>query len=74
MEYPDDPRRQSFVRQIIQDGMLRKLVTAVESLSKQIVLIENIPTKRLDMPTVEVCVFEVDVVLGEDRFCVIEKV
>lgn len=73
LEYPDDPLSQSFVRQILQDGMLTKLLTAVKSLSKGIVLIKNILTKRHNMPT-EACVFEVDVVYEEDRFCVTRKV
>lgn len=71
MEFPDDPDpyRESFVRQIIQDGMLRKLETAVQSLSKGIVLTKNISTKRHDLPTVEACVFEIDVVYDGDQFC-----
>lgn len=74
VEYPDDPLSESFVRQIIQDGMLRNLVTAVKSLSKGIVLKTDIPTKRHDMPTVEACVFEVDVVYDSDQFRATEKV
>lgn len=74
MEYPDDPHGQSFVRQIIPEDMLRKVVTAVKSLSKGISLIKNIPTEGHDMPTVEACVFEVDVVRRRDRFLVNKKV
>lgn len=71
MEFPEspDPYRESFVRQIIQGGMLRKLVTAVQSLSKGIVLTENISTTRHDLPTVEACVLKIDVVYDGDQFC-----
>ncbi|XP_052695493.1 uncharacterized protein LOC128173851 isoform X6 [Crassostrea angulata] len=71
VEFPEspDPYRESFVRQIIQGGMLRKLVTAVQSLSKGIVLTENISTKRHDLPTVEACVLKIDVVYDGDQFC-----
>lgn len=71
VEFPESPDsyRESFVRQIIQGGMLRKLVTAVQSLSKGIVLTENISTKRHDLPTVEACVLKIDVVYDGDQFC-----
>lgn len=71
MEFTEnpDPYTESFVRQIIQDDMLRKLVTAVQSLSKGIVLRENISTKRHVLPTVEACVLEIDVVYDGDQFC-----
>lgn len=76
VEFPKDPDpyRESFVRQIIQDGILRKLETAVQSLSKGIVLTKNISTKRHNFTNVEVCVFEVDVVYNGDQFCATEKV
>lgn len=76
VEFPEDPDpyRESFVRQIIQDGMLRKLETAVKSLSKGIVLSKYIPTRRRLMPTVEACVLEVDVVYDEHKHFVIIKV
>lgn len=54
--------------------MLRKLETAVESLSKGIVLTKNIPTKRHDLPTVEARVLEVDFVYNGDQFCATRKV
>lgn len=71
VEFPENPNpyTESFVRQIIQDDMLRKLVTAVQSLSKGIVLRENISTKRHGLPTVEACVLEIDVVYDGDKFC-----
>lgn len=68
VQHPEDPFSKSFVRQIIQEDMLRKLEIAVESLSKGIVLTKNIPSKRHDLPTVEACVLEVDVVYEGDRF------
>lgn len=76
MKYPEDPDpyRESFVRQIIQEDMIRKLETAVESLSRGIVLTQNIPSKRHDLPTVEACVLEEDVVYEGDRFRVTRKV
>lgn len=76
MEFPDDPDpyRESFVRQILQDSMLRKLETAVQSLSKKIVLTKNISTKRHDFTNVEACVLEIDVVYDGNQFCATEKV
>lgn len=76
VEFPEDPdpNRESFVRQIIQDGMLRKLETAVQSLSKGIVLTKNISTKRHDFTNVEACVLEIDVVYDGDQFCATTKV
>lgn len=74
VDYPDASLCESFVRQIIQDDMLRKLVTAVKSLSKGIVLSKYIPTRRRFMPTVEACVLEVDVVYDEHKHFVIIKV
>lgn len=72
--YPDDPLSVSFVHQIIQDGMLKNLVTAIETLSKGIVLTKYIPSRRHSMPTVEACVFEVDVVYDRDHFRATRKV
>lgn len=74
VEYPDDPFSESFIRQILQDDMLKKLVTAVKSLSKEIVLTKNINKRRHDMPSVEACVFEVDVVFDGDHFIAVKKV
>lgn len=76
MEFPDDPDpyRESFVRQILQDSMLRKLETAVQSLSKKIVLTKNISTKRHDFTNGEACVLEIDVVYDGNQFCATEKV
>lgn len=74
VEYPEDPLSESFVHQIIQDGMLRNLVTAINSLSKGIDLSKNLHTRKHDMPTVEAYVFEVDVVYDRDQFRVIRKV
>ncbi|XP_065939577.1 uncharacterized protein [Magallana gigas] len=75
VEVPEDPDpyRKSFVRHIIQDDIRRKLETSVQSLSKEIVLTKNISTKRHDVPTVEACVFEIDVVYDGDQFCATEK-
>lgn len=72
VDYPDDSVCESFVRQIIQDGMLKKMVTAVKSLSKGVVLTKYIPTRRRSMPTVEACVLEVDVVNDEQHFVIIK--
>lgn len=76
VEFPEDPDpyRESFVRQIIQDGMLKKLETAVKSLSKGIVLTKNISTKRHDFTNVEAYVLEIDVVYDGDQFCATTKV
>lgn len=74
LDYPDDPRGGSFVRHIIPDDMLRKLVTAVKSLSKGIVLAKNILTRKHEMPPVETYVFEVDVVYDGDKFRATRKV
>lgn len=76
VEYPEDPDpySESFVRQIIQEDMLRKLKTAVESLSKGIVLTKNIPTKRHHLPNVEARVLEEDVVYEGDQFRATRKV
>lgn len=76
VEYPEDPdpNNESFVRQIIQEDMLRKLETAVESLSKGIVLTKNIPTKRHHLPNIEACVLEEDVVYEGDQFRATRKV
>eukprot|EP00105_Crassostrea_gigas_P033760 XP_019917908.1 PREDICTED: uncharacterized protein LOC105348325 isoform X6 [Crassostrea gigas] len=75
VEVPEDPDpfRKSFVRHIIQDDMRRKLETSLQSLSKKIVLTKNISTKRHDLPTVEACVLEIDVVYDGDQFCATEK-
>lgn len=75
MEFPDDPDpyRESFVRQILQDSMLRKFETAVQSLSKKIVLTKNISTKRHDFTNVEAYVLEIDVVYDGNQFCATEK-
>lgn len=69
VEYPEDPCSKSFVCQIIQDDVLRKLETAVQSLSKKIVLTKNISTKRHDFTNGEVCVLEIDVVYDGNQFC-----
>lgn len=69
VEYPDDPHSESFIHQILQDDMLKKLVTAVKSLSKGIML-----TKNINERNVGACVFEVDVVFDGDQFSVIRKV
>lgn len=74
LDYPDDPRGGSFVRHIIPDDMLRKLVTAVKSLSKGIVLTKNILTRKHDFPIVEACVLEVNVVFGGVHSPAIKKV
>lgn len=74
VEYPDDPHSESFIHQILQDDMLKKLVTAVKSLSKGIMLTKNINERRYGMPNVGACVFEVDVVFDGDQFSVIRKV
>lgn len=71
MEYPEDPDpySESFVRQIIQEDVLRKLET-----SKGIVLTKNITTKRHHLPNVEACVLEEDVVYEGDQFRATRKV
>lgn len=74
MDFPDDVFGESFIHQILQDDMLKKLVTAVRSLSKGIMLTKNIKESRHDMPNVGACVFEVDVVFDRDQFSVIRKV
>lgn len=74
VKYPDDPLNESFVHQIMQDGMLRNLVTAVNSLSKGIDLSKKLHTRKQDMPTVKACVFDVDVVYDRDQFRVTRKV
>lgn len=74
VEFPDDLSSESFIHQILQDDMLKKLVTAVKSLSKGIMLTKNINERRHAMPTVGACVFEVDVVFDGDQFSVIRKV
>lgn len=74
MELPDDPFNGSLIPQILQDDMLKKLVTAVKSLSKGIVLTKNITERRHDMPNFEACVFEVDVVFEGDQFSAVGKV
>ncbi|XP_065938350.1 uncharacterized protein [Magallana gigas] len=73
VEFPDDLSCESFIHQILQDDMLKKLVTAVKSLSKGIMLTKNINERRHAMPTVGACVFEVDVVFDGDQFSVIRK-
>lgn len=74
MEFPDDLSSESFIHQILQDDVLKKLVTAVKSLSKGIMLTKNIKERRHDMPHVGACVVEVDVVFDGDQFTVIRKV
>lgn len=74
VEYPDDPHSESFIHQIFQDDMLKKLVTAVKSLSKEIVLTKSINKRRYGLPTVGACVFEVDVVFDGEQFSAVRKV
>lgn len=73
VEYPDDPHSESFIHQIFQDDMLKKLVTAVKSLSKEIVLTKSINKRRYGLPTVGACVFEVDVVFDGEQFSAVRK-
>lgn len=74
VEYPEDPYGVSFIHQILQDDMLKNLVTAVKSLSRGIVLTKSVNKRRYGMPTVEACVFEVDVVFDGDQFSAVRKV
>lgn len=74
VEYPYDPHSESFIHQILQDDMLKNLVTAVKSLSRGIVLTKSVNKRRYGMPTVEACVFEVDVVFDGDQFSAVRKV
>lgn len=74
VDFPDELYSESFIHQILQDDMLKKLVTAVKSLSKGIMLTTNINEIRHAIPTVGACVFEVDVLYDGDQFSVIRKV
>lgn len=80
----DVPGNESFARTILNDDIL-ELETAIQSLSREIVLTKLMDTKTRFMldpftPQVNACVFEVDVVYegdvdgNGDQFCVIRKV
>lgn len=75
----DVPGRESFARAILEDD-INRLVTAIQSLSRGIVLTTQINAIQRDTPQVAACVFEVDVVYDEDedgdedQFCVLRKV
>lgn len=80
MDFPADvPGRESFARAILEDD-INRLVAAIQSLSRGIVLTTQINAIKRDTPQVEACVFEVDVVYDEDedededQFCVLRKV
>lgn len=79
LDFPADvPGRESFARAILEDD-INRLVAAIQSLSRGIVLTTQINAIKRDTPQVEACVFEVDVVYDEDedededQFCVLRK-
>lgn len=67
VEFPDDPLRESFVREILEDEILQELVETIHFLSNGIVLTTDIH-KRKEKSFVEVIVFEIDVGNDADQF------
>lgn len=75
----DVPGNESFARTILNDDIL-ELETAIQSLSREIVLTKTLRILDLSTPQVDACVYEVDVVYegdgdgNGDQFLVIRKV
>lgn len=67
MEFPDDPLGESFVREILEDEFLQELVETIHFLSNGIVLTTEIHDRK-ERSSVEVIVFEIDVVNDGDQF------
>lgn len=67
MEFPDDPLGESFVREILEDEFLQELVETIHFLSNGIVLTTEIHDRK-ERSSIEVIVFEIDVVNDGDQF------
>lgn len=74
VDIPEDPLNESFVREILSEHLLKKLVFEITSLSTEVCFTRDFSKITEDVPSLEVCAVEVDVVCDKDELTVITKV
>lgn len=71
---PEDLLNESFVRHILTEQLIEKLINEIKSLSKEVWFKRDVPKQKEKIRPMEVCVVEVDVVCDQDEITVVNEV